>query len=97
MTATRNTTTRDRHRRAHKRNTAPCALCGADIDYTLRTPHPMSFEVDHIVPLNRGGSDQLDNTQATHRACNRLKSNRLESELAGTPAPREWITERRWW
>ncbi|WP_283775770.1 HNH endonuclease [Rhizomonospora bruguierae] len=37
-------------------------------------PHPMSFVVDHIVPLNRGGTDTLDNTQPAHWRCNRQKS-----------------------
>lgn len=47
---------------------APCALCGRPIDYSLRTPDPMSFEVDEIVPVSMGG-DPLDwaNTQPAHR------------------------------
>lgn len=94
MAVERSTTTRDRHRRAHRRLKAPCALCGEPIDYTLRTPDPWSFEVDHIIPLNRGGPDVFENTQASHRGCNRDKWDRLESELVG---PREWATERRWW
>lgn len=41
-------------------------------------PHPMRFEVDHIMPRNRGGSDDLSNKQASHRRCNRAKSDRLD-------------------
>ena len=42
-------------------------------------PHPMRFEVDHVVPVNRGGSDDdISNKQAAHRACNRAKSDRTD-------------------
>lgn len=41
-------------------------------------PHPMSFVVDHITPLTRGGTDTLDNKQAAHRACNRAKGGKID-------------------
>lgn len=69
----RSTATRDRHRSVIKRGHPPCALCGKPIDYTLPHLDPMSFVVDHIVPLARGGADELSNKQASHRACNRAK------------------------
>ena len=55
---------------------APCALCGKPIDYSLPAGHPMSFEVDEIVPVSLGG-DPLDfaNTQPAHRICNQRKGN----------------------
>lgn len=54
-----------------------CAICGQPIDKTLRFPHPMSPEVDEIIPVSRGG-DPLDwkNVQLTHRCCNQMKSNK---------------------
>jgi 5-methylcytosine-specific restriction endonuclease McrA len=42
------------------------------------TPHPMSFVVDHVIPLNRGGTDTIANKQAAHRRCNRAKSDRAD-------------------
>lgn len=69
----------------------PCALCGLPIDYALDKtfdplkgrwiPHPMRFEVDHIVPVSRGG-DPYDyaNLQAAHRICNQRKSNRMAGD-----------------
>lgn len=95
----RNTTTRDRHRSVIRRDRPPCHLCGEDIDYTLRSPHLMSFEVDHIIPLDRGGSDDLDNKAASHRDCNRKKSNQLAEEMAQQAAqsgPRTFVTSRTW-
>lgn len=31
---------------------APCAIRGADIDYSLPAGHPMNFEVDEVVPAS---------------------------------------------
>lgn len=89
----RNTTTRDQHRRAIARTKPPCHICGEPIDYALRTPDPMSFEVDHVVPLNRGGTDTLDNKAPSHRVCNRAKWDRIEGEDEG---PRVFVTSRSW-
>lgn len=70
----RNTTVRDRHRKAIARGRPPCGICGAPIDYTLPYMDPGEFVVDHVVPLARGGGDTLRNKQAAHRRCNRAKS-----------------------
>ena len=40
-------------------------------------PHPLRFEADHIIPLARGGKDELSNKQTTHRQCNNRKRARL--------------------
>lgn len=72
--AARNTATRDRHRTTIARSKPPCALCGQPIDYTLPHTDPMSYVVDHVIPLNRGGTDTLANKQPAHRTCNRAKS-----------------------
>lgn len=76
--AGRNTATRDRHRAIIRRGEPSCALCGAPIDYSLAWPDLWCYVVDHIVPLNRGGTDTLDNKQPAHRTCNRAKSDRLD-------------------
>lgn len=72
----RNTTIRDRLRSAIARTGAPCHICGEPIDYRLPHLDPMAFVIDHVVPLARGGRNDLTNTKAAHRACNRTKSDR---------------------
>ena len=89
---TRNTATRDRDRKLIARAKPPCGICEADIDYTLPYLDPMSFVVDHIQPLNKGGADTIDNKQAAHRICNRLKSDKTDDETA----PRTFVTWRTW-
>ncbi|AYF29297.1 HNH endonuclease [Micromonospora tulbaghiae] len=53
--------------------------CPGPLDCAGCVPHPLRFEVDHIVPRNRGGSDDLANKQASHRRCNRAKSDHADS------------------
>ncbi|MER7814071.1 HNH endonuclease signature motif containing protein [Streptomyces sp. NPDC096153] len=59
----------------------PCARCGHYIDPTLNARHPMSFTLDHIVPLSEGGS-LLDpaNARSMHRRCNSARGNRTGAQ-----------------
>ena len=87
---------------------APCALCGMAIDYSLgmvfdpwtgkRRAHPMSFVVDEIIPVSKGG-DPLDfaNTQPAHWICNARKGDRYFSDggtgtapTSSMPLPQPW-------
>lgn len=75
-----------------------CALCGKPIDKSLKSPHPMSFEVDEIIPVSKGGSPyDRNNVQAAHRICNQRKGNKVmkQGERRTTlnqplPKSREW-------
>jgi 5-methylcytosine-specific restriction endonuclease McrA len=51
-----------------------CGICGLAVDD--------SWEIDHIVPLARGGTHEYANVRVAHGLCNRRKSNRLDSEIA---------------
>lgn len=89
---TRNTTQRDQDRARLRRGNPPCGICGLDIDYSLPWLDPMSYVVDHIIPLNRGGPDVIENKTAAHRACNRAKSDKMPEDLL----PRTFVTHRTW-
>lgn len=91
MTA-RSTTQRDRDRRLIARTKPPCGICGEPIDYTLTHLDPLSFVVDHVVPIAKGGEDDIGNKQAAHRTCNRTKSDKTLEELG----PRTFVTHRAW-
>lgn len=58
-----------------------CAGCRMDFPYKI-------FEVDHIIPRARGGTDHLENLQLLCPHCNRVKGDRpmehLVAELART-------------
>ncbi|MDQ0795585.1 HNH endonuclease [Streptomyces sp. B1I3] len=66
----------------------PCWLCGRPIGYQLDARHPLSFTLDHLVPLSRGGS-LLDpaNARSAHRRCNSARGNRTERRA---PARTSW-------
>lgn len=76
----------------------PCALCGQPIDYSLPPGHPMSYELDEIVPVSKGGDPyDPDNVQPAHRVCNQRKGNRTTRALGASQRPpgrlrtsREW-------
>jgi len=97
MAVARNTTRRDRHRRIIAKGKPPCHWCQQDINYTAHHLDPLAYQVDHVIPLNKGGIDDLhypDGTVqkvASHRSCNRAKSDRIM-----LPAGATYITERSW-
>lgn len=63
----RSTTQRDRDRNAIRRTKPPCGICEQEIDYALPHTDPMAYVVDHVIPLAKGGLDELANKQAAHR------------------------------
>lgn len=73
----RNTTQRNRDRARIKASKPNCHICGMSIDYQLPHTDPMSFVVDHVIPLAKGGADHIGNKRAAHRECNSKKRARL--------------------
>ncbi|MCY3959311.1 MAG: HNH endonuclease signature motif containing protein [Chloroflexi bacterium] len=52
-----------------------CGGCRMDFPFKL-------YEVDHIVPKSKGGTDSLDNLQLLCGHCNKVKGNRSQAHLA---------------
>lgn len=52
-----------------ERDDGICGICGRDVD-------PFKYEIDHTVPLSRGGAHSYENVQVAHPRCNRQKNNR---------------------
>lgn len=51
-----------------------CQLCGsATLKAERGTWHPLAPEIDHIIPMSRGGPHTFDNVQCVHRQCNEAK------------------------
>jgi 5-methylcytosine-specific restriction endonuclease McrA len=64
-----------------------CSICGGHIDKSLKTPHPLSAELEHVVPLSCGGAAyRRENLAIAHRRCNRFKSNKVLGSPRGTDA-----------
>ena len=59
-----------------------CHICGLPIlDCIVSQTHNLFGTVDHVIPLSRGGTNNLANRRAAHRLCNRLKANKPLSEV----------------
>lgn len=58
-----------------------CCLCAKLIDDTLQSPDPMSFSLEHLTPISRGGRRDIDNIGFAHRVCNSSKGNRTLEEF----------------
>ena len=58
-----------------------CQICGIATPRELRgTVKKRAPELDHIVPLSRGGDHSPENTRCTCRGCNARKGDKLDSE-----------------
>ena len=64
----------------------PCHICGMPIDYSLPAGDPMSYELDEIVPVSKGGSPyDPSNVAPAHRICNQRKGNRTRQDASMPP------------
>lgn len=64
-----------------------CQICGVQTDKTKRgLIHDLAPELDHIVPLSKGGEHTHDNVQCACKRCNANKSNLLNYKSKGAVA-----------
>ena len=47
-----------------------CGICGEPVDLE-------AMELDHVIPLSRGGRHERSNCQPAHMVCNRRKHNKI--------------------
>lgn len=52
------------------RSDGVCGICGESVTID-------EFQIDHIIPLAKGGAHLYSNVQASHAVCNRAKSDKL--------------------
>lgn len=87
--------------RVVRREERTCWICQLPIDTALpyRDPttgkvNPMSWSLDHVVPLSKGGAElERWNARAAHFACNSGRGNRAARK---TPAVATLNTSRDW-
>lgn len=68
------------------REESVCWLCGHPVDVRLKRPDPMAPEVDHVVPVSKGGRPyDRSNARLSHGDCNRKRGNGDPDGLALFP------------
>lgn len=71
-------------RELYKRDNGICYICGNKCDYEDYIYRGNTFiagnyypSIDHIIPLNKGGTDDWDNLKLAHRICNCKKHTKV--------------------
>lgn len=96
----RNMRSRDKIKARLMQTETVCPICGRALDWSLgwwvdpadgvRKRHPMSVELDEIVPFGVGGNpNDIDNVQAVHRICNQKKGKKRGYTLRRTMPKKE--------
>jgi predicted nucleic acid-binding Zn ribbon protein len=68
-------------RKIFDRDSWTCRLCRKPVLRSAVAPHPLAPTVDHIVPLDAGGTHEPSNVQCAHFLCNSRKGNRGGGQL----------------
>lgn len=54
-----------------------CHICKTAIDLTLPRTNKQGLTVDHLFPISKGGTDEMDNLRPAHWICNIRKSDKV--------------------
>lgn len=54
-----------------------CHICKEPIDLELARTHRFGLTVDHVIPVNKGGTDDMANLRPAHWICNVKKSDKM--------------------
>ena len=58
----------------YKESEGHCKLCGKFVNYD-------EFTIDHIIPLAKGGTNEINNLQCACEICNKIKTDVLPNEF----------------
>lgn len=54
-----------------------CHICQKTIDLELARTHRYGLTVDHVIPVSKGGTDDMSNLRPAHWICNIIKSDKM--------------------
>ena len=73
-TVSRKVFSQEKRNDIYERTKGRCALCGKFIRFD-------QFTVDHVIPLAKGGTNDIENLQCTCKHCNAMKQDLSEDEF----------------
>ena len=77
-----NKISKTKRERILKRDNYTCQICGKKVIYEgVNFYSPDFYNIDHIIPLSKGGKNSDDNLRVTCRKCNCSKGNRQLEDL----------------
>lgn len=56
---------------------APCAVCGKAFRWDVDWWHPLAYSTGHIIAIDDGGTDEMENLRPEHHSCNSSAGARL--------------------
>ncbi len=59
-----------------RRDQGLCGLCGIPVKRNAEVTDPRAMEIDHIIPISKGGAHVIENLQIACRSCNAWKSDK---------------------
>jgi 5-methylcytosine-specific restriction endonuclease McrA len=81
--------------RVFRRDGWRCRLCGVKTPRKLRgTTHDCAPELDHVIPLSKGGPHSYDNVQTACRRCNGVKGDAVAGQVSLFAAQAAWGVRR---
>ncbi len=54
-----------------------CHLCNKPIDLTASRRSKFGLQLDHVMPISKGGHDVIANVKPSHALCNQSKKNKI--------------------
>ena len=57
-----------------------CYLCQKEVDFDKNSIHPLYPNIEHVIPISRGGTHSWDNVKVACRGCNVHKSSMMLEE-----------------
>lgn len=87
-------------RKIYVRDNGICQSCGAFTLLNLNNNDPLKTNIDHIIPVENGGDNNLDNGQVLCLICHKMKHSAIENRVnsgkprTGNPEPSCMIANR---
>lgn len=73
-----------------------CYICGREVKLTPYNEEPMQMTIDHIIPISKSGTNDIDNLACCCKVCNGLKgdftySDELKTVIIGELKERQLL------